>query len=460
MLGVVSIMKPLFVFFILVLLFGNCKPKHNPDELNDFSKLQLVEWNRKLTDVIVADIFTPPVASRIYTYPNVAAYEAVRHMDKSYKSLEGQLNELEDVPDPAEGMEYYFPLSEIAAFSTVAKELVYNREAIDELEQDYLKEIREIGIDDHIYGNSLSFGREVGKQILKWAQQDGYNERTALARYMVNKDPGRWQPTPPDYMEAIEPHWNTLRPFLLDSSSQFNAGAPTEFDTVPDSKFHDETMEVYKAVNNLDKEQLEIAKFWDCNPNISFTQGHVMYFQQQISPGGHWIHITLQVLEAENTDYVKSADVLTRVSVAIADAFISCWDEKYRSSLVRPETYINRYIDPDWEPVLQTPAFPEHTSGHSVASTAAATILTYMFGENYTFTDSTEVPFGLPPRHFDSFYAASNEAAISRLYGGIHYMPAIKKGIEQGRRVGEFAAANLNTRARSDDDKITSNEKY
>ena len=433
----------LFLMVALIAPLTGCTTKSDIDRLEAFSRLQLVDWNRKLTDVIIADIFTPPVASRIYAYPNIAAYEALRHLDKSYPSYYGRLNGLEKTPVPDNDKTYYFPLSGVVAFTTVAKELVYDREAIETLESEYLEEIQEIGINRQIFERSVNFGRGVGGHITAWADQDGYNQRTALIGYLVNQDPGRWQPTPPDYMEAIEPHWRTIRPFVLDSASQFSPGAPTGFDTIPDSKFFQETMEVYETVKNLDQNQFEIAKFWDCNPNISFTQGHVMYFHQQISPGGHWVHITAQALEQEDQGILYSSEVFSKVSITIADAFIACWDEKYRSNLIRPETYINRYIDADWQPVLQTPAFPEHTSGHSVASSAAAVMLTHLFGDDYFFTDSTEVPFGLPPRDFQSFYHASEEAAISRLYGGIHYMPAIEKGVGQGRDIGAYVVKSL-----------------
>ena len=438
-------MRLIKLFFVLslIMVLTRCSPKPDSDQLEAFSRLQLVEWNRKLTDVIIADIFTPPVASRIYAYPNIAAYEALRFMDDKHESYYGLLNGLEKIPNPNDDKSYYFPLSGIVAFATVAKELVYDREAIARLEDEYFKEIKETGISRQIFERSVNFGRSVGDHIVAWVNKDGYNERTALMGYLVNQEPGRWQPTPPDYMEAIEPHWRTLRTFVLDSADQFSPGEPTGFDTIPDSKFYRETLEVYETVNTLDQERMEIAKFWDCNPNISFTQGHVMYFHQQISPGGHWVHITAQVLEEKNQGILYTSEIFSKVCIAIADAFISCWDEKYRSNLIRPETYINRYIDPDWQPVLQTPAFPEHTSGHSVASSAAATMLTHLCGDNYAFTDSTEVPFGLPPRDFNSFYHASNEAAISRLYGGIHYMPAIKKGVEQGRNIGTFIVKRL-----------------
>jgi len=218
---------------------------------------------------------------------------------------------------------------------------------------------------------------------------------------------------------------------------------PTKFNLNKSSQFYIEATEVYETVKNLDSTQLNIAKFWDCNPNISTTKGHVMYFQQQISPGGHWIHITAQVLDEKKSSLVTSASALSQVSVAIADAFISCWDQKYKSNLTRPETFINENIDPDWAPVLQTPAFPEHTSGHSVASSAAATVLTDIFGDNYAFADATEVPYGLPVRSYQSFNQAAQEAAISRLYGGIHYKPAIELGVLQGRQVGEHVLKNI-----------------
>jgi hypothetical protein len=202
-------------------------------------------------------------------------------------------------------------------------------------------------------------------------------------------------------------------------------------------------MEVYGTVMNLSPEQLEIAKFWDCNPNISYTKGHVMYFQQKISPGGHWLHITAQALEDLDAGLEVKTGIFAEVSIALADAFISCWDQKYKSNLTRPETFINTYIDPEWTPILQTPAFPEHTSGHSVASNAAATVLTKLIGDNYAFTDSTEVNYGLPKRNYSSFTQAAAEATISRLYGGIHYRPAIELGVEQGQAVGKYVLEKI-----------------
>jgi hypothetical protein len=119
------------------------------------------------------------------------------------------------------------------------------------------------------------------------------------------------------------------------------------------------------------------------------------------------------------------------------DAFISCWDEKYRSNRIRPETYINRYIDVNWKPLLQTPPFPEYTSGHSVMSTATAQVLTYLMGDQFSFTDDSEEMFEIRARSFTSFLQAAAEAAISRLYGGIHFRDSIENGQTQGKNIGD-----------------------
>ncbi|MFS4493091.1 vanadium-dependent haloperoxidase [Maribacter sp. 2308TA10-17] len=433
----------LFAFVVIT----SCGTKHNQEGLDTYFEGTITEYNRKLTDVIVADIFTPPVASRIYAYANIAAYEGIRFIEVERPSLVGQLNHLNISSKPDPSKKYNYPLTSLVAFTETAKSLVFDLERIDIMQQQLLKEVQEIGIDEDIYDNSVSLGKEIGAEILKRAGTDGYLRRTALPRFSVSDDPGRWRPTPPDYMEAIEPHWRTIKPFVLDSASQFDPGSPTQFDLSKSSKFYNEAMEVYETVKNLDTTQVNIAKFWDCNPNISTTKGHVMYFQQQISPGGHWVHITAQILDEKESSLVESAATLSQVSIAIADAFISCWDQKYKSNLTRPETFINEYIDPDWAPILQTPAFPEHTSGHSVASSAAATVLTDIFGDNYAFVDATEVPYGLPIRSYQSFNQAAAEAAISRLYGGIHYKPAIELGVLQGKQVGQHTLYKINLKA-------------
>lgn len=440
-------MKRSFKFYwIIFAILGLTQCKNEPvnlTALDAFSKQQQALWNEQLTDVIVADIFTPPVASRIYAYPNIAAYEVLAASTQNYPSFAGVLHDLTPIPAPQADQEYYAPLASIIAFATVARELVYAQEKIDTAQINYLNEVKKIGIPKQLFDQSVAYGKSVGQHIIAWAGKDGYLERSAKSQYVLSKEPGRWKPTPPDYMPAIEPHWNSLRTFVIDSAQQFSPRLPTAFATDKKSTFYQETMEVYEVVNQLNEERIAIAKFWDCNPNISHTKGHLVFFDQKISPGGHWISIAGIAVKKKQLNPEEAAKVFALTSITLADAFISCWDEKYRSSLIRPETYINEHIDEKWKPLLQTPAFPEYTSGHSVISSAAAVILTHLLGNNFAFRDITEVKYGLPEREFTSFYAASEEAAISRLYGGIHYMPAIENGVEQGKAIGQFMVNNL-----------------
>jgi len=234
--------------------------------------------------------------------------------------------------------------------------------------------------------------------------------------------------------------------FAIDSAQQFKPVPPAKFSSDKKSDFYKEALLVYETGNNLTEEQREIAFFWDCNPFMMNVKGHVMFATKKISPGGHWMNITHVACEQVHATFTQSAEAYARVSIALIDAFISCWDEKYRSNLIRPETYINQYIDEDWVPTLQTPPFPEYTSGHSVISAASATTLTNLFGDNFEYTDSTEVAFGLPPRSFKSFYDACEEAAISRMYGGIHYLPACQVGIMEGKEIGTFILKKIKTR--------------
>jgi hypothetical protein len=244
-------------------------------------------------------------------------------------------------------------------------------------------------------------------------------------------------------MDAIEPFWNQIRPFILDSAGQFTPPPPPPFSLQEGSDFYQELMEVYETGRKLDQEQKEIASFWDCNPFVMHTMGHAMYATKKITPGGHWMGIVKTANQQSGADLMRSAEAYALVAITLADAFISCWDEKYRSNLIRPETVIDVHIDETWDPLLQTPPFPEYTSGHSVISKAASVMLTNLYGENFSFIDSTEVKYGLPVRNFSSFQAAAEEAAISRLYGGIHYRSAITNGISQGESVGNMVVSQL-----------------
>jgi hypothetical protein len=440
-------MKSIKYFLLAFLVIAvSCEEKNNDWRAKVESANFLHRSIKRITDVIVHDIFSPPVASRIYTYATVAAYETAIQGDAKYQSLAGQLTGLEPVPAPDANKEYCFELASVQAAIKVGRTLIFSETKIDEFSQALLKEYKATGIPEEVFQRSTEYGHKVADHIIAWSSRDNYKQSRSFPKYSILDDPATWKPTPPAYMDAVEPHWNKIRAFVLDSAGQFKPGPPTKFSIDKESQFYKEALEVRDMGKNLTKEQREIASFWDCNPFVMNVRGHVMFATKKISPGGHWINITNVVCQKEKADFKRSAEAYVLVSLALIDGFISCWDEKYRSKVVRPETYINSHIDEEWVPLLQTPPFPEYTSGHSVISSASAVVLTDLFGENYSFTDSTEVEFGMPARSFTSFIHASEEAAVSRLYGGIHYRPAVDQGIVEGRALGNFIIKSVRTR--------------
>lgn len=425
-------------FLILTLfLWTSCEQESIKIEAKDYHFLV-----DEVTEVMIHDIFSPPVASRIYAYPNIAAYEVLNAENGNYQSLTNQLNGLKTIENLPKNQEVNKPLAALIAYLDVAKELVFSKEEL-------------IAVNDslHIHWKSINkkeffaaekYGLAVSSHIIDWMKKDNYIETRTMPNFNVHSDdPSRWQPTPPAYMNGIEPNWNKIRPFVLDSAAQFKPIPPPTFSLEKGSDFYKEVMDLYEMTNNIRKngdtsEEVAIAQFWDCNPYVSVNKGHFMFASKKITPGAHWIGICKIATKKSNSDFEKTVFAYTKTSIAIVDGFISCWDEKYRSNLIRPETLINKYIDNTWTPLLQTPPFPEYTSGHSVVSGAASEVLTSIFGDNYAFEDTTELQFGLPVRNFTSFRNAAKEAAISRLYGGIHYNAAVVEGLKQGINVGNL----------------------
>ena len=410
---------------------------------NDYSR-DLQNAYQAITDILVHDIFSPPVAARVYAYSGAAAYEVVAQSHTDYRSLAGQFHEFPTV-EPAPTDENYVPeLASLHALGVVGKALIFSEDRMQTHMDGLFEKMSEHHSAEAI-AVSRDYGQRVAEAVLNWAQGDNYNQSRTFTKYEINDDPMRWKPTPPDYMDGIEPHWRNIRTLVMDSAQMFKPVPPPTPSLDTASKFYKDLMEVYHTVNNLTPEQEAIAQFWDCNPYVSVHRGHVMLATKKITPGGHWMGITGIACRKDGADYGTTINAHLRAATGLFDGFISCWDEKYRSELVRPETVINENFDENWTPLLQTPPFPEYTSGHSVISGAAGVMLTGVFGENFAFQDSTERVYGLPDRSYESFTAASDEAAISRLYGGIHYMPAIEIGVHQGRTLGAYLDANLTT---------------
>lgn len=427
-------MKYFIPFLTLFLISFNVLAQKNTLEIDEVTLFKENVFH--LSEVMLHDVANPPAASRFYAYCLLGSYEIV-HGRQGITDLNKTLKE-EFLASATE-----MPKNLLVSFAAIYTMLDVGRKLMPSgflLEKDQKKLVdyysTHYGVSLRVLKSNISYCQSISDQVISYAKKDGYNRLSTYRRYSPSKQEGKWYPTPPEYMGAIEPQWKTIRPFFLDSATQFIPAPPAQFSTHPDSSFMKQMMEVYQVTNKMTKEQREKASFWDCNPFAVDYSGHMAIGLKKISPGGHWMGITGIACEQAKLPLDSAILIHTMVALTLHDAFISCWEEKYRSDRIRPETAINKYLDPAWHPLLQTPPFPEYTSGHSVASASASVVLTYFLGDNFSFNDTSERFFGLPDRGFTSFYQASEEAAISRLYGGIHFRDACEEGVKQGKKVG------------------------
>ncbi len=337
--------------WVLIILLFACKENEDYKVYLE-SGDPLIQANIKLTDVMVHDIFSPPVASRNYAYPAIAAFEVAALANPEHlAALMGQLNASEPL-ELEVGEDVYFPLAAIAAYYKVGAQLVFSEQDLLAHRDRLFERARKDGLSKSKLQSSVELGEKVAEHVLKYASKDNYHQSRSFEKYTIKNDPSTWKPTPPAYMEGIEPHWNKIRPFVLDSANQHLPKPPTPFNIIPESDFFLEAKAVMDAGNNLTEEEREIAYFWDCNPYKMNVKGHVMYAEKKITPGGHWMGIAGIASKAKELDWMGTSEALAFTSVFLFDGFIACWDEKYRSILIRPETYINLYMDQDWLPLL------------------------------------------------------------------------------------------------------------
>jgi hypothetical protein len=404
----------------------------------DVSRDVLVIWHKLMLELVRhTATYTPPVAARAFGYVGITAYEALASGNPALRSLAGQVRDLAPLP-PTPDTALDGPCVLHAALQAALAELFFNtgptgQRAMEAMGRK-MGETASAGIDAALVDRSVVHGKAIAEHILAWSRVDGgavVENMGFPMEYAPGTRPQDWVPTNLFRLQQapLLPDWAKCRTFALPAADAADPGPHPDYSEEPGSAFHTAALEVYETGKSLTDEQRLIARFWSDDPMLTFT------------PPGHWIAIVLQVAERDALPAELVASTLAKLGAAQADAFISCWDTKFRYNLLRPVTYIKRHIDKAWEPLLITPPFPEYTSGHSTQSGAASTVLTAVFGENFAFDDETHVDEGWGVRSFPSFAAAAEEAAVSRLYGGIHYRFGNEKGLEQGRAVGAYAAA-------------------
>ncbi|MBI2073708.1 MAG: vanadium-dependent haloperoxidase [Gemmatimonadetes bacterium] len=447
------------------------------------------EWMRHYYGIIRAERISPPVASRVLAYAAVALYEGLATASPGLVSLAGTLNGLDSLPRPHPDRRYDPILVALAAERAVLDSLFVEglpatRAALATL-TDSLETARLArGIPDVARVDSRDLGERLGAAILAWAARDGFEETrmkpfrprvgpqfwindsradeytaqnlTAVSDFVALDNPAAMlrageaseralAVTRPKAAEirtlkavnptgATEPWWGTLRPFALRSADECPTPPPAPWSTSPGSAFYAEAKRVYDVGRALTEEQRQTVLYWADNPGQTGT------------PAGHWLAIGSQLVAQLGLSAEQAAEMFVLVTLAQADAFTATWHEKYRLSLLRPVTYIRRHIEPSWTPAIVTPPFPEYPSAHSAQSAAAATVLTALLGP-VAFEDSTNLALGHPVRQYRSFQEAADEAAESRLYGGIHFPMANENGKALGRCIGRSVVERLRTRA-------------
>jgi hypothetical protein len=405
------------------------------------------QWMTNAANSIRGDTVSPPVAARTYAYTAIAIYESVVHGMPGYDSLAGQLNGLDSLPKPDPELEYDWPsvlahtlhLLMLASIPTDGLYTFPNRiffeyttpaqASLTNLGPTQIGFRRADGVPEHVIQNSMDFAGQLAGALIPWMRDDGYYD-VRYAGWIPPVGPDKWVPTgfsdQDKVANPLEPHFGKVRPLVLADSSECSPGslglAPPPFSTDPDSEFYQEALHVYNAGQNLTDEQRLIARFWEDAPGATGT------------PAAHWVDITTQLVK--NQDLATAAAAYAWVSIGFMDSFIAVWESKYEYNLLRPTTFIRRHIAPGWLTFLGTPQFPEYVSGHSGQSGASGRLLMAMFGDG-PFVDDTKVRRGFAPRTFENFEEAADEAAISRLYGGIHYRFGNDHGLALGRCVAD-----------------------
>jgi len=399
----------------------------------------------ELNTVVMGNNFGPIVASRNYLYAAIAGYEVIAGgYPASYTSLAGQLHGLKPLPKPPGGAKINYELASLLAYCKLGEAVTFPEGSMRQYVDSLKKMAKDHGMPSDVLAASVAYGDSVGAAVMAWSKKDNYAQTRGATEYMVNDSPGRWVPTPPAYTPAMEPHWREIRFVIVDSVREFLPHPPYAFNvTDKNAPYYQEVKKIQNKGDSLTEEETWIADFWDDNPFKLNVSGHLMFGTKKFSPAGHWMSIVGIAAQKSGADFNTTVAAYAKTAVALFDAFIECWNIKFTYNTLRPETAINKYFDPNWRPHLQTPPFPEYTCGHCTISASAAEALTSVFGDNFAYSDTTELEFGIKSRNFKSFRDAASETERSRFYGGIHYEYSTKVSHQMGSQIGGLVADRL-----------------
>ena len=385
----------------------------------------VLQWNDVLLDAVRVDKTAPPKASRAMAIVHTAIFDTVNSIDREYTPYLTMV----DV-HPRASKEAAVAS---AAYETLVALFPAQKETFDAKRVSSLAEIT----DGRAETDGINAGKSVASAILARRATDG---SSTVVSYTPGTDPGNWQPTPPALANPSLPQWPDVQPWAMTVGTQFRPSAPPALNSSKYAADFNQVKEIGSATSTTrTADQTAIAQFWANGPGTS-------------TPPGHWNVIAQTVAETKHNSLEENARLFAMLNLALADAAIVSWDAKYEFDLWRPVTAIRQAdtdsnaktaADASWTPLLVTPPFPTYTSGHSTFSGAGAAILRAFFGTDRVSFDLPSETSGVANRSFTSFSQAAAESGISRIYAGIHFGFDNTAGLESGKRLGNFVAANF-----------------
>ena len=430
--------------FVLLLAFATTfflwSSNHIASKKSNTEALQLnlvVEWNKHaLESDRYTEGYNGPVAARTYAYIGLVAYEtAVPAIATHYHSLASLFPELK-LPIWHSDKKMHLPAALNACYATILEKFFYtgpdflnkDRQSIaKKWEQLFLKTV-----DPEQYAESKDFGEKVAMAIYNWSMTDTLGHQAYLHNfersYLPPQTDGNWVASQQFPMPPLLPYWGNVRTFMIQTKDYLAKPLPP-YSTAPNSPYYIQALEVFTISSPHAFENKWVAEFWS-------DDLHELTF----SPSGRWISITNQLIEKEEPEIGKTLETYMRLGLAMNDAFVVCWHFKYIYNLERPETFIKKVFNPNWEPLGHAPPFPSYPSGHATVAGAANVVLTNLYGENYEMTDNSHkgrTEFNSTPRHFHSFKEMAYEDAFSRIPLGVHFRMDCDEGLRLGTLIGK-----------------------
>jgi hypothetical protein len=430
------------IFTLTVLLFMQAGEASSALSRSDaVATLEAPGGSKLITDWINVNLYAirnlkvRSQQNRQLAYIGVALYESLAGGDPAYQSLSGQLAAYPATPAPPADGKICWQASANAALATTLRFFYGDNpltlQRIDSMEMACKKQLSLQGYSEKDIKAGAGYGLQVAQGVIEWSKSDLADK--ASGPYTVPTGPGLYEPTPPAMIPPILPHMGNCRTLVKGSCDNTWAPPQIAFSEDPNSEFYKMVEAVYKTGEEKDPSKIATALFWDDYPD-----------GKTLTAAGHWESVLKTIFTQMNTSLIEGAHIYAGLFVTMQDAAIGCFKAKYMYNRMRPVTYVRKYMNhADWLPVIATPPHPEYPAAHATISMAGATILTYMLGNQVSFTDDSYAYRGYPAHHFTNFREAATEAGMSRFYGGIHYIPSIQAGFEQGTKIADNVAKSL-----------------